>query len=163
MFNSRYFWCLVAAVLIQAVVQAQEDSELAEKSQHVRVARQGRFLGPIVVMGLAGAVGGFLGSTVANKFNGGYRQPFNYHHYGGYPPYRRRRSTTAATEATAETTAELPAEFEIDEAMVLRVAAMDDSGCGARLLCELHQEEPGQLNGTIARKLVQIFEFVHNF
>lgn len=49
-------------------------------------------------------------------------------------------------------------EFEIDEAMVLRVAAMDESGCGSRLLCELHQEEPGQLNGTIARRLVQIFE-----
>ena len=51
-------------------------------------------------------------------------------------------------------------EFEIDEAMVLRVAAMDESGCGARLLCELHQEEPAQLNGTIARRLVQIFESV---
>ena len=49
MFNSRYFWCLVAAVLVQAVVQAQEDSELAEKSQHVRVAR----LQPVMASAIA--------------------------------------------------------------------------------------------------------------
>ncbi len=154
MFNSRYFWCLVVAVLVQVLVEAQ-DSDLAERpQQHVRVARQfnGGLLGPIVVLGLAGAVGGFLGGTIAHKVHGGHHHHgfHNHHHFGGHHFRRRRQAEVPSTE--------LPAEFEIDEAMVLRVAAMDESGCGARLLCELHQEEPGKLNGTIARRLVQIFE-----
>lgn len=49
-------------------------------------------------------------------------------------------------------------DFEIDDDMIITAATLDDSGCGARMLCELSQKGPEQLDGSLSRKIVQVFE-----
>ena len=49
-------------------------------------------------------------------------------------------------------------DFEIDDDMIITAATLDDSGCGARMLCEFTQKGPEQLDESLSRKLVQVFE-----
>lgn len=138
MLNSRLTFCSVLLVSVHLFANAQNTDAAEVRQSGNRVARQlnpryGLLIGAAGLAALAGSVGLVTGLAIGNRQT---RQ-----HNG----YRVKRSELG---------------FEIDEAMVLEVAAMDESGCGARLLCELHQEEPNQLNGTISRRLVQIFEYV---
>ena len=151
MSNSFFTLCLVLAIVGHSVVSA---SAPAEKSQgKVRNTRQigpgGLLLGAAGLTALAGTAGFLIGMHKGNK----------HHHHNAYPVYVPYPAYGYGGYGRKRRNAEL--NVDIDEAMVLRVAALDESGCGARLLCELHQEEPSQLNGTISRRLVQIFELVY--
>ena len=136
MLNSQFTWLGLLVVLIHVFINVQNSDAAVEnlRSSDTRVVRQLNsraqlLLGAAGLAALAGSVGLVTGLAIGNRRNA--------------QGFRTKRSELG---------------FEIDEAMVLEVAAADESGCGARLLCELHQEEPSQLNGTISRRLVQIFE-----
>ncbi|KAK4019793.1 uncharacterized protein LOC116915934 [Daphnia magna] len=136
MLNSRFTWYLVLLVSVHLFVNVQNSDAAEEHQSGHRVVRQLNsrtrlLLGAAGLAALAGSVGLVTGLAIGNR------------HSRQHDGFRVKRSELG---------------FEIDEAMVLEVAAMDESGCGARLLCELHQEEPSQLNGTISRRLVQIFD-----
>ena len=137
MLNSQFTWLGLLVVLIHVFINVQNSDAAVEnlRSSDTRVVRQLNsraklLLGAAGLVALAGSVGLVTGLAIGNRRN-------------AQQGFRTKRSELG---------------FEIDEAMVLEVAAADESGCGARLLCELHQEEPSQLNGTISRRLVQIFE-----
>ena len=136
MLNSLFTWWGLMAVLIHVFINAQNSDAAFEdfQSSGTRVVRQLDSRAKLL-LGAAGltALAGSADSVSELPIRNGRSQ------HG----FRSKRSELG---------------FEIDEAMVLEVAAADESGCGARLLCELHQEEPNQLNGTISRRLVQIFE-----
>ena len=136
MLNSQFTWLGLLVVLIHVFINVQNSDAAVEnlRSSDTRVVRQLNsraklLLGAAGLAALAGSVGLVTGLAIGNRRNA--------------LGFRTKRSELG---------------FEIDEAMVLEVAAADESGCGSRLLCELHQEEPSQLNGTISRRLVQIFE-----
>jgi hypothetical protein len=136
MSNSLFTWWGLMAVLIHVFINVQSSDAAFEnlRSSDTRVVRQldsreNLLSGAAGLTALAGSVNFVTGLPIRNRRS----------QHG----FRSKRSELG---------------FEIDEAMVLEVAATDESGCGARLLCELHQEEPNQLNGTISRRLVQIFE-----
>lgn len=95
-----------------------------------------------------------------------------HHAAEAYPHHQNERSVELLTGAAAlvaavagkteprqrRSPAETELDFEIDDDMIITAATLDDSGCGARMLCELTQKGPEQLEGSLPRKLVAVFE-----
>lgn len=138
---------LLSMIVQHHLAEGQEHSDTKSDSTAVQGRRVRRSLILLKTAAVAGVIGMIAGLIIAEKKARGTffksSRPFGH--------FRKRSIGDANGDPVFEY------DDDGDDALMRAAEVLDNLGCGGRLLCELHQKKPHELDDT-GRKLVQIFK-----
>lgn len=145
----------ICAVVVLSIVfqdhlasgENHEDSVTGSKAVEIRRDRRGLVvLKTAVVAGVIGLIAGLVIGAKKSHGGHGHYVKTSYHH-----PHMYRKRSIGDEDPVMELV-----EYDDDD-LVRAAEVLDNLGCGGRLICELHQKTPSDLDNT-GRKLVNLFK-----